>query len=60
MVEPDGPQMKSQYGAYELQAESARLHARIHTPNPTHPGTRMHANAHTDTNIIFIALPRRQ
>jgi hypothetical protein len=36
MVEPEGPAMTSQYGAYALHAGQARLHAR----------TRMHTHAH--------------
>jgi hypothetical protein len=38
-VEPEGPQMTSQRGAYELYAGEARLHA------------RMRAHTHTNTQI---------
>ena len=31
VVETEGPQMTSQYGAYELHAGKPRLHARTHT-----------------------------
>jgi hypothetical protein len=40
MVEPEGPQMTSQHGAYALRAGLARLYARMHTL--TLPGTHMH------------------
>ena len=55
MVEPEGPQMTSQYGAYALHAGLAKLHehahAHAHAPGyphyaRTHARTRMHA--HTD------------
>ena len=37
MVKPEGPQMTSQYGAYELHAKKARL--RIHARTRTHAYT---------------------
>jgi hypothetical protein len=40
MVETEGLQMTSQYGAYALHAVFARLHAHAHTP--WHPHTRTH------------------
>ena len=48
MVEPEEPQMTSQYGAYALRARLARLHERIRMHTPTRPGT--HARTHTQTN----------
>jgi hypothetical protein len=64
VVETEGPQTTSQYGAYALRAGLARLHARIRTHTPTHPGAHMHARprkyAHTDQYIILIAFPRQQ
>jgi hypothetical protein len=37
MVEPEGPQMTSQYSAYSLHAGLTKLHAlmRMHTPAQT-------------------------
>jgi hypothetical protein len=53
MVEPEGPQMTLQYGAYKLHAGYAKLHAHMRMHTPTRPGTRMHARAftHTQTRI---------
>jgi hypothetical protein len=50
VVETEGPQMTSQYGAYALHAGLARLHARMrmHTPTRTH--------AHTDQYVILVLL----
>ena len=47
--------MTSQYGAHELHAGQARLHARtrMHTP------MRL-AHARTHTHVILIVLPRQQ
>jgi hypothetical protein len=42
IVETEGPQMTSQYGAYALHPELARM--RMHTP--TRPSTHMHARTH--------------
>jgi hypothetical protein len=50
MVEPEGPQMMSQYVAYKLHAGYARLHA------CTPPCARTHAHNY----VIFIAFPRQQ
>ena len=46
MVEPEGPQMMSQYGAYVLNTGQARLHACMHM--------------HTHKYVIFIAFPWQQ
>ena len=45
IVEIEGPQMTSQYGAYALHAELARLDARMRMHTPTRPDTHMHAHA---------------
>jgi hypothetical protein len=64
VVETEGTQMTSQYGAYALRAELERIYAptRIHTS--THPGTPMHARqlkyAHTDQYVTLIAFPQQQ
>ena len=46
MVEAKGPQMTSQYGAYALRAELARLHALMPMQTPTRPGTLKHARTY--------------
>ena len=46
VVESEGSQMTSQYGAYALHAGLARLRARIHTP--------------THQYVICIAFPQQQ
>jgi hypothetical protein len=57
VVETEGPQMTSQYGAYALRAGLARLYACMRMHTPTRPGTHMHAGArarasmHTQTNM---------
>jgi hypothetical protein len=43
VVETEGPQMTSQYGAYALHAILTRLHALMRMNMPTRPGTHMHA-----------------
>ena len=43
VVETQGPQITSQYGAYALHAELARLHAFMRMHTPTRPGTHTHA-----------------
>jgi hypothetical protein len=54
--------MTSQYGAYALHAEVARLYARMCTPTPTRSGTRTHARTHarasmhTQTNMKYLLL----
>ena len=50
VVETEGQQMASQYGAYTLRAGLARLHALMRMHTPTRPGTHMHARAHARTN----------
>jgi hypothetical protein len=47
IVEPEGPQMTSQYGAYALHAGYARLRARRRMHTPTRPGTHTHARERT-------------
>jgi hypothetical protein len=58
MVETEGPQMTSQYGAYALRAGLERLYARMGMHTPTRPGTYMHArkrkHAHTDQNEYLL------
>ena len=46
IVETEGPEMTSQYGAYALRAELARLYARMRMHAPTRQGTHMHARTH--------------
>jgi hypothetical protein len=64
IVETEGPQMTSQYGANALRAGLARLLARMRMRTPTRPRTHMHArtrkHAHTDQYVILIALPQQQ
>ena len=50
VVETEGLQMTSQYGAYALRAGSARLHARMRMHTPTLPGTHMDKHAQTCTH----------
>jgi hypothetical protein len=47
MVEIEGPQMASHYGAYAVNTGLARLNARIRTHTPTRPDTHMHACTRT-------------
>ena len=62
-VETEGQQM-SQYGAYALRAELARLYTLMRMHTPTLPGTRMHARtrklAHTDQYVILIVFLQQQ
>jgi hypothetical protein len=51
LVEPEGPQKTSQYGAYALRAGLARLHARTRMRTPTLPRTHTHARTHARTCI---------
>jgi hypothetical protein len=53
MEEPEGPQMTSQYGTYELHTGKARLHACTSIHTPTRPGkcTHVKARALTHTNM---------
>jgi hypothetical protein len=60
MVETEGRQITSQYGAYALQAVWARLHARTRMHTPTHPGTHTRTHAQTNKYVILIAFPQQQ
>jgi hypothetical protein len=53
VVETDGQQMTSQYGAYALHAGLTRLHALCVR---TRPGTHARARKHTQTNNKFYLL----
>jgi hypothetical protein len=59
LVETEGPQMTSQYGAYALRAWLARLYARKRMHTPTRPSNDMHArtrkHANTGQYVILIA-----
>ena len=63
-VGTEGPQMTSQYGAYSLRVELAKLHSLIRTHTPTRPGThtdaRTHNHAHTDQYVALITFPPQQ
>jgi hypothetical protein len=50
MVEPEGPQITSKHGAYELHAGSARSQARTRMHTPRSPGT---CHAHTQICNIY-------
>jgi hypothetical protein len=43
VVDTEGPQITSQYGAYALHAGLARLYARMRMYTPTRTATRTHA-----------------
>ena len=65
LVETEGPQMTSQYGAYELRAGlqgsmdvCACTRPRARVPTCTHARTRKHA--HADQYVILIASPQQQ
>ena len=60
LVENEGPQMTSQYGA--LHAGLARLHACTRLLTLTLPSTHMHARTHAyrDQYVVLIAFRRRQ
>ena len=64
MVDTEGPQMTSQYGAYALNAGSARPYELMRMHTPTRPGTHMHAHmrkhAHTDQYVTIIAFPQQR
>ena len=64
VVETEGPQMTSQYGANALRAGLTRLHARMHMHTSTRLGTHIHArtrkHAHTDQYVILVAFPQQQ
>ena len=51
VVEPEGPQITSQYGAYELHAGKARLHARTRMSTPTRTST--HTDAHEEISNTY-------
>jgi hypothetical protein len=57
VVETEGPQMTSQYGAYALRAGLARLHARMrmhaHTHAPWYPHARMYGQGRTHRPICI-------
>jgi hypothetical protein len=48
VVETEGQQMTSQYGAYTLHAGKVRLHACMRMHTPTCPGTHTRASTHAD------------
>jgi hypothetical protein len=50
LVETEGPQMTSQYGAWALRAGLARLYVRMRMHTPTGPGTP-HARTHARANM---------
>jgi hypothetical protein len=64
IVDIEGPQMTSQYGAYTLRAGLARLYAPMRMHTPTRPGTHMQArtrkHAHTDQYVILIAFSQQK
>ena len=47
IMETEGSQVTSQYGAYALHARVTRLHARMRMHTPTRPGTHMHTRTRT-------------
>ena len=59
MVEPERPQMMSQYGAYALHDGQATLHERTRIKTPR---ARAHARtrARTQKYVIFIVFSRQQ
>ena len=57
VVETEGPQMTSQYGAYAMHAGLARLYARMRMHTTTRSGTHTHARTHTNQYVILIAFP---
>ena len=63
LVETEGPQMTSQYGACALLTGLAMLYARMRMHMPTRSDTHMHArtrsHAHTVPNVIFTAFIRQ-
>ena len=59
VVEPEGPQMTSQYGAYALDAGLASLHTRTRMPPPGHarprtPTDRPISNTYCFSTAIMI------
>ena len=58
MLENEGPQMTSQYGAYALHAGLTMLYARMRMNTPTRQDTPpTHAHAHISKHVILIAFP---
>ena len=53
VVETEGPQMTSQYGAYALRAGLARLYARMRMHTPTRSGTHVHARTRRPISITY-------
>ena len=53
MVETEGPQMTSQYGANALHAGLERLHVPMRMHIPTRSGTRTHARTHRPISNIY-------
>ena len=54
-VEPNKPQMTTQYGACALHAGYARLRTQVHTPSsraPTHMHTQTHARNHARARAL--------
>ena len=55
VVETEGPQMTSQYGAKALRDGLSRLYSHMGMHAPTRPGTHMHAGTrasmHAQTNM---------
>jgi hypothetical protein len=68
VVENEGPQMTSQYGAFAFHAGLAGLYALMRIQMPTRPGTNMYARTHartreharTDQYMKLIAFPRQK
>jgi hypothetical protein len=64
VVETEGLQMTSQYGAHVLRVVLVRLYARMCMNTFTRPGTHMHAgtrkHAHTEQYTILIAFSQQQ
>ena len=64
IVETEGSQVTSQYGAHALRSELARLHARMRMHTPMRPDTHMHTrtrkHTHTDQYLILTAFPQQQ
>jgi hypothetical protein len=58
VVEPEGPQMSSQYAAYAFHAGYARLHARTSIDTPTRQGmARTRGCTHTQICNIYCFSP---
>jgi hypothetical protein len=51
MVENEGPQMVSKYGAYALHSGLRRLHAIMCMHTSTRPGTHMQALTHARSRM---------